>query len=30
MKIDFVLNGNLVSIEVEPSTLLCELLRETL
>src|SRR3984893_767252 len=30
MKIDFVLNGKLVSIDVEPSTLLCDLLRETL
>jgi aerobic carbon-monoxide dehydrogenase small subunit len=30
MQIDFVLNGNLVSIDVEPSTLLCDLLRETL
>ena len=30
MKIDFVLNGKLVSIDVEPPTLLCELLRETL
>jgi aerobic-type carbon monoxide dehydrogenase small subunit (CoxS/CutS family) len=30
MNISFVLNGKSVSVEVEPATLLCDLLREKL
>ncbi len=30
MNIKFVLNGKSVSVDVEPATLLCDLLRETL
>ncbi len=30
MNIKFVLNGKPVSVDVEPATLLCDLLRETL